>query len=71
MQRAIGAPSVTGEKTMNMNAGTQATDSKWVAKCTKQWLAQFWGCTNKKQDDLTLFNLCQFIKWFNEHNGIA
>ena len=56
---------------MNMNAGTQATDSKWVAKCTKQWLAQFWGCTNKKQDDLTLFNLCQFIKWFNEHNGIA
>ena len=55
---------------MNKNAGTMACDREWVAECTKNWLAQFWGCTNRKQDELTMYNLCQFINWFNEHNGI-
>jgi hypothetical protein len=56
---------------MNKNAGTQAADSTWVSDCTKNWLAQFYGCTNAKQDALTMWNLCQFIRWFNKHNAIA
>ena len=62
-----------------MKAGTNAADATWVRRATHFWLTQFYteldagqmrNARNSKGHGL-MREVCTFIRWFNEHNGIA